>query len=72
MIYLLLEEIWLFNFLWVRKMVKRLKYEYEVSGYGIEFDACLRFLLSNWEWDKNVIFGVESNSVPANNKKKIS
>ena len=30
------------------------------GGYGIGFDACSRFSLSNSEWIKNVIFGVDN------------
>ena len=44
---------------------------HEYSGYGIGFDARSQFLLSNGEWGKDVILGVDnSSSIHADNRKK--
>ena len=46
--------------------------KYSFSGYGIGFDSCSLFLLSNYDWGKNtVICGVyNSSSVHIDNKKR--
>ena len=48
------------------------KYIYSGSGYGIRFDSCSEFSLSDWNVSKNVIiFGADmSSSLHINNKKK--
>ena len=45
--------------------------KYGYSGYGIGFDAPSQFLWSDSEWGKNVIFGVNSSSKHADNRKKV-
>ena len=47
--------------------------KYFSSVYGIRFDSCSLFSISNFDWAKNVIiFGVDiSSSVHANNKNKV-
>ena len=45
--------------------------KYSYAGYGIGFDSRSLFSLQNFDWGKNVIFGVDnSSSVHIHNKKK--
>ena len=45
--------------------------KYSYSGHGIGFDSCSIFSVRNFDWGKNVIFGLDmSSSVHINNKGK--
>ena len=46
--------------------------KYRYIGYGIGFDVCSKFPLSNGEWSKNlVIFGLDNSSSVHTDKKDI-